>query len=88
MVSVDGKEYPYDKLIIATGSDAFIPPIKGAEFAKIYKDVLDYKEVPEKLMVLGSGTIATEFAGIFSTMGCAVHILSRGNFLKQVEPGY
>lgn len=86
VVSVDGKEYPYDKLIIATGSYAFIPPIKGAEYAKIYKDVLDYKEVPEKLIIIGSGTIATEFAGIFSTMGSEVHILSRGNFLKQVDP--
>jgi dihydrolipoamide dehydrogenase len=84
-VSVHGKNYPYDKLIIATGSRAFIPPIKGYEYAKTYKNVLDYKEVPEKLIIIGSGTIATEFAGVFSAMGTEVHILCRGRFLKQVE---
>ena len=84
-VSVDGKNYPYDKLIIATGSRAFIPQLKGYEYAKTYKNVLDYKEVPEKLIIVGSGTIATEFAGVFSAMGTEVHILCRSNFLKQVE---
>ncbi len=48
--------------------------------------MLDYKNVPEKLIIIGSGTIATEFAGIFSAMGSEVHILSRGSFLKQVDP--
>jgi dihydrolipoamide dehydrogenase len=86
-VTVDGKDYPYDKLIIATGSYAFIPPVKGAEYAKTYKNVLDFKEVPEKMIIIGSGTIATEFAGIFSAFGTEVHILCRGTFLKDVESG-
>ncbi|MDD3985732.1 MAG: NAD(P)/FAD-dependent oxidoreductase [Methanobacterium sp.] len=85
-VLVDDKKYPYDKLIIATGSYAFIPHIKGVEYAKLYKNVLDYKEIPEKLIIIGSGTIATEFAGIFSALGSKVHILSRGSFLKKVDP--
>ncbi len=84
-VTVNGEEYQYDKLIIATGSNAFIPSIKGSEYAKTYKDVLDYKEVPEKLLIIGSGTIATEFAGVFSAFGTEVHVLCRGTFLKQVE---
>ena len=33
-VTVNDKNYPYDKLIIATGSHAFIPPVKGVEYAK------------------------------------------------------
>jgi dihydrolipoamide dehydrogenase len=84
-VTVDGHNYSYDKLIIATGSHAFIPPVKGHEYVKTYKNILNYKEVPEKLIIIGSGTIATEFAGIFSAMGTEVHILCRGSFLKQVE---
>jgi dihydrolipoamide dehydrogenase len=84
-VTVDGEDYPYDKLIIATGSHAFIPPIKGSEYAKTYKDILKYKEVPDKMIIVGSGTIATEFAGVFSAFGTEVHILCRGTFLKQVE---
>ena len=85
-VNVDGENYPYDKLIIATGSNAFIPQIKGSEYAKTYKDVLDYVEVPDKMLIIGSGTIATEFAGVFSAFGTEVHVLCRGTFLKQVEP--
>jgi len=85
-VTVDGKDYPYDKLIIATGSHAFIPPLKGVEYAKTYKDMLDYKEVPEKMIIVGSGTIATELAGVFSLMGTEVLILCRSTFLKDVEP--
>lgn len=84
-VTVDGEDYPYDKLIIATGSHAFIPPIKGSEYAKTYKDILKYKEIPDEMIIVGSGTIATEFAGVFSAFGTEVHILCRGTFLKQVE---
>ena len=85
-VSVDGRDHPYDKLIVATGSNAFIPELNGSEYAKTYKDVLDYKNVPEKMIIIGSGVIATEFAGIFSAMGTEVHVLSRSSFLKQVDP--
>ena len=83
--TVDGIDYPYDKLIIATGSQAFIPPVDGVEHAKIYKDILNYKKVPEKMIIVGSGTIATELAGLFSAYGTEVHILCRTSFLKDVE---
>jgi dihydrolipoamide dehydrogenase len=84
-VKVGDIDYPYDKLIIATGSHAFIPNIKGSNFAKTYKDLLNYKEVPEKMIIIGSGTIATELAGVFSSFGTEVDILCRGSFLKQVD---
>ena len=84
-VSVNGKTYEYDKLIIATGSRPFISPIKGAETAKTYKDILEIKEIPEKMIIVGSGAIASEFAGIFSAMGSKVHILCRNKFLKMLD---
>ena len=84
-VTVDGVNYPYDKLIIATGSQAFIPKVDGVEHAKTYKDILNYKKVPEKMLIVGSGTIATELAGLFSAFGTDVHILCRSTFLKEVE---
>jgi dihydrolipoamide dehydrogenase len=85
-VTVDGTDYPFDKLIVATGSYAYVPPVKGSEYAKTYKDILNYKTLPEKLIIVGSGIIATEFAGIFSSLGTEVHILCRRSFLKQVDP--
>lgn len=75
-------EYPYDKLLICTGSSPNIPPIPGAENALTYKDTLKIKEVPEKLVIIGGGSTAAEYAGIFSSMGSQVDILCRTQFLK------
>lgn len=78
---VKDKQYNYDKLIIATGSRPFIPQIEGSKHALTYKDILKFKEIPEKLVIIGSGVIAAESAGIFSTLGSEVEILGIGNFL-------
>lgn len=84
-VVVDGECYGYDKLIVATGSRAYIPPIKGSANAKTYKDILKFKEIPERLLILGSGVIAAEFAGIFSALGSKVDIICRNQFLRVLE---
>lgn len=88
MVEVNGDEYPYDKLLIATGSRPFIPPVPGAEHASTYKNVLDWKEIPPNLNIVGSGVIATEFAGIFSSLGSKVKILCRNQFLSNIDPEF
>ena len=75
-------EYPYDKLLICTGSSPNIPQIKGAQKALTYKDTLKLKEVPEKLVIIGGGSTAAEYASIFSSMGSQVDILCRTQFLK------
>ncbi|EKF86237.1 NAD(P)/FAD-dependent oxidoreductase [Methanobacterium formicicum] len=84
-VLLNGEEHPYDKLLIATGSRPFLPSIPGVEQALNYKDVLDLKEVPENLNIVGSGVIAAEFAGIFSSLGSKVTILCRGQFLRNLD---
>ena len=84
-VIVDSKTYEFDKLIMTTGSRAYIPPIKGSENAKTYEDILEFKEVPENLIIVGSGVIAAEYAGIFSALGSKVHVLCRNNFLGVLE---
>jgi len=85
-VEVNGESYPYDKLLIATGSRPAMPPVPGVEHALTYKDVLDLEEVPEKFNIVGSGVIAAEFAGIFSSLGSQVKILCRNQFLSQLDP--
>ncbi len=84
-VKVDDETYEFDKLIMATGSRAYIPLIKGSEYAKTYRDVLEFKEIPEKLIIVGSGVIAAEFAGVFSALGSQVHVLCRNSFLGLLE---
>ncbi len=84
-VTVNDESFEFDKLIMATGSRAFIPAIKGSENAKTYTDVLEFKEVPEKLIIVGSGLIAAEYAGVFSALGSEVHVLCRNSFLRVLE---
>lgn len=84
IVLVNDEEYPYDKLLICTGSSPYLPPIPGVEHAWTYKDTLRIKEVPEKLVIIGGGSTAAEYASIFSSMGSQVDILCRTHFLKML----
>jgi len=85
-VIFEDEELSYDKLIIATGSNANIPPLDGSQYGKSYHDILNFKNKPEKLIIIGSGVIAAEFASIFSMLGSEVHVLCRSQFLKMLEP--
>ena len=84
-VIFENENISYDKLIIATGAGANIPPITGSEHGKSYPDILNFKKTPEKLIIIGSGLIAAEFASIFSMFGSEVHVLCRSQFLKMLE---
>lgn len=85
VVKVDDEKFSYDSLILATGSRAYIPPITGSNNAKTYKDILNFDKIPDKLVIVGSGVIAAEFAGIFSAMGSQVHVICRNQFLGVLD---
>ena len=84
-VVVNDEEYYYDKLLICTGATPFVPDIDGAENALTYKDILKLKEVPEKVVIVGGGSTAAEYAGIFSNLGSQVDVLCRSRFLKIID---
>lgn len=77
VVSVNDDDYYYDDLIIATGSRSAIPPIPGIDNAcvKTSTDLLDLKEIPSSLVVIGGGVIGIEFASLFSMLGCDVSVV-------------
>ncbi|MBQ1263444.1 MAG: dihydrolipoyl dehydrogenase [Oscillospiraceae bacterium] len=84
-IEVDGTTYAADKLIIATGSTAFVPPIKGAKeslesgFAMTNREILDLREIPEKLVVIGGGVIGLEMASYFNSVGSKVTVVEMLN---------
>lgn len=78
-------EYPFDKLLVCTGSSPYLPDIPGVENAYSYKDILKINEVPEKLIIIGGGSTAAEYASIFSSLGSEVEILCRSHFLKMLD---
>ncbi|HAK46796.1 MAG TPA: dihydrolipoyl dehydrogenase [Spirochaeta sp.] len=76
-VSVDGTVYEGENLLIATGSEAFVPPIPGADGANVVtnREILSLDKLPGKLAVIGGGVIGVEFASFFSSVGVEVHVV-------------
>lgn len=70
-----------NKIIIATGSKSHIPSIEGMTLEGVYtsKELLDFKEVPEKLVIIGGGVIGMEFASIFQELGSEVTVVEYAN---------
>ncbi len=71
-VEVAGRRVTAETIMIATGGRAIRPAIPGIEFAMTSDEILDMKEVPTHLVVVGGGYIAVEFAGIFRNLGSEV----------------
>lgn len=91
-IEVNGEKIHAKNLIIATGSRPFIPPIKGIEkgleegFVLTSKEILDLKELPKKLVIVGGGIIGVEFASLFSELDCDVTILEKApNILINID---
>lgn len=81
VVAADGEEYAADKLIIASGSVPVVPPIAGLKeglesgFVMTNREILDCKEAPKHLVVMGGGVIGLEMASYFSMIGVPVTII-------------
>jgi mycothione reductase len=78
-----GKEFVADRVVIAAGARPMIPPAILASGAKYHTSdtVMRIAELPEHLVIVGSGFVATEFAHIFSALGVRVTILIRSSTL-------
>jgi len=74
-----------DKILIATGGHPVKPAIPGAELMITSNEAFHLKEQPKRIVIVGGGYIALEFAGIFNGFGSAVTVLYRG---EQVLRGF
>ena len=75
-VSVDGKEYTADHILIATGSVPARPPIPGLEHALTSDDLLEGEgRMFSSLVIIGGGVIGVELASVYNALGCHVTIL-------------
>jgi dihydrolipoamide dehydrogenase len=77
VVSVDGDELSYDRLVVATGSRPAIPPVEGLESVDYWTNIeaTSTHEVPESLAVMGGGPVGAELAQFFSRLGTRVTII-------------
>ena len=65
-------------ILVATGGRPFVPDFKGAEYVKTSDDMFLLKSQPKRVLIVGGGYIACEFAGIFNGLGSKVTQFYRG----------
>src|SRR5205085_2663684 len=81
-VEIDGRAYTADKILIAAGSHPTVPNIPGIEHVISSNEALDLPELPRRIVIVGGGYIAVEFAGIFRGFGSeVVEIIRREDLL-------
>jgi nitrite reductase (NADH) large subunit len=89
----DGTRVPYDKLIIATGSKAFVPPIPGTYLhgVFVFRTLEDCAEIAEwakgtrQVAVIGGGLLGLEAAKGLMTHGASVHVVEMARHLMSVQ---
>ena len=82
-VEVDGQRFTAEHILIATGGWPQIPDIPGREHAISSNEAFFLKALPKRVLVVGGGYIAVEFAGIFHGLGAQTTLVYRGDlFLR------
>ncbi len=76
-----GKELNAEKILIATGARPVMPDIQGIEHAISSNEVFHLEELPKRIVIVGGGYIANEFAGIFQEFGTHVTLVNRSDTL-------
>ena len=74
-----------DKILIATGGRPWTPDIPGAEFSITSDEAFHLESLPGRVVIVGGGFIACEFASIFNGMGSEVVQVYRG---EQILRGF
>jgi glutathione reductase (NADPH) len=82
-VEVAGQRYSAEHILVATGGWPFVPEIPGHEHAITSNEAFYLERLPRRVLVVGGGYIAVEFASIFHGCGADIKLLYRGElFLR------
>jgi nitrite reductase (NADH) large subunit len=90
---LDGQQIPFDKLIIATGSRPFVPPIPGIDLYGVYTfrtfedctSIAKFAKKSKVAAVIGGGLLGLEAAKGLMTHGPEVHIVEMAPYLMAVQ---
>src|SRR2546430_5575543 len=75
VVDVGGEQIQAKDIVIATGSAVARIPRPGSELTIDSDQILELKEVPRRLAVIGGGVVGMEFAAMFAALGSKVTVL-------------
>ncbi|PKL94959.1 MAG: glutathione-disulfide reductase, partial [Gammaproteobacteria bacterium HGW-Gammaproteobacteria-8] len=73
-VEVGGRRIRAERILIAVGGRPSRLEIPGSEHAIVSDDAFDLPELPQRVLIIGGGYIAVEFAGIFNGLGAEVEV--------------
>jgi pyruvate/2-oxoglutarate dehydrogenase complex dihydrolipoamide dehydrogenase (E3) component len=88
-VLVDGVVHTADHVVLATGSDPFVPPVPGLrELPGLWssRDATSMTEVPRRLIVLGGGPVGVEMAQAVNRLGGSVAVVEGMDHVLPREP--
>lgn len=82
-LTVGERELPYVQLCLATGSEAFVPPIKGIEKRGVFlyrypedcAQIREFGDVAKRAAVIGGGLLGLEAAKALAALGCSVSVV-------------
>lgn len=81
----DGTKKTAKHILIATGGRPVVPNIPGAELAITSNEIFHLESLPERILIVGGGYIASEFAGIMNGLGVETTQFYRG---EQILRGF
>ena len=76
-IEIEGKRFTAETILVATGAHPVMPDIPGIEHAITSNEALDLPALPRRIIIVGGGYIAVEFAGIFHGLGAEVCLVCR-----------
>ena len=78
-VQVGDKTYSAERILVATGGWPFVPDVPGKELIITSNEIFNLPTLPKKMVIVGGGYIAVEFAGIMNGLGVNVTVVDRNS---------
>ena len=75
--------YSAERILLATGGRPFVPDMIGKQFIVTSNDMFYLDKLPERIVIVGGGYIAVEFASILNGLGVDTTLCHRGDKLLQ-----
>ncbi len=75
-ISVEGRVYSAEHIVLATGGRPIVPPVPGAALGITSDGFFELAEQPRRVAVVGGGYIGVELAGVLRALGSAVTVVA------------